>query len=209
MLASGAGSLSPCFLSRPGSGPTARYGAGVSASPRVIQSLRSLLMEGWSPVTPQAACTSAVLLRPHNSPLIHAVLFPGSCGPWTRRRIFKWLNANCDCCVTYFTWVYEAYLVMEQCVQNMGKIIQPLCIVPYGMPREMSLILRYAIIIITFFFRFYLFIHERHIDRQREKQAPCREPNAGLNPKTPGSHPGPRADAQPLSPPGAPRYAII
>ena len=35
--------------------------------------------------------------------------------------------------------------------------------------------------------------------RQREKQAPCREPNAGLNPGTWGSRPEPRADTQPLS----------
>ena len=33
-----------------------------------------------------------------------------------------------------------------------------------------------------FFLRFYLFIHER----DREKQAPCGEPNAGLNPRTLG-----------------------
>ena len=37
-----------------------------------------------------------------------------------------------------------------------------------------------------FVLRFYLFIHERHREtqrhRQREKQAPCREPNAGLDP---------------------------
>ena len=38
---------------------------------------------------------------------------------------------------------------------------------------------------------------QRH--RQREKQAPCREPNTGLDPGTPGSCPGPKADAQPLS----------
>ena len=28
--------------------------------------------------------------------------------------------------------------------------------------------------------------------RQREKQAPCREPDLGLNPRSPGSHPGPK-----------------
>ena len=43
---------------------------------------------------------------------------------------------------------------------------------------------------------------QRH--RQREKQAPCREPDVGLNPGTPGSHPGPKADAQLLSHPGIP-----
>ena len=45
---------------------------------------------------------------------------------------------------------------------------------------------------------------ERQIHRQREKQAPCREPNAGFNPRTPGSRPEPKADAQLLSPLDAP-----
>ena len=40
---------------------------------------------------------------------------------------------------------------------------------------------------------------ERH--RQREKQALCREPDVGLNPGTPGSHPWQKTDAQLLSPP--------
>ena len=44
----------------------------------------------------------------------------------------------------------------------------------------------------------------RKRDRQREKQAPSKEPNAGLDPSTPGSNPEPKADAQPLSHPGAP-----
>ena len=37
-----------------------------------------------------------------------------------------------------------------------------------------------------------------------EKQAPCRDPNAGLDPETPGSCPGPKASAKPLSHPGIP-----
>ena len=45
---------------------------------------------------------------------------------------------------------------------------------------------------------------ERQRHRQREKQAPYREPNVGLDPRTPGSQPGPKADAQPLSHPSAP-----
>ena len=44
-----------------------------------------------------------------------------------------------------------------------------------------------------FFLRFHLFIHESHTERQRhrqmEKQAPCREPDVGLDPGTPGSRP--------------------
>ena len=47
---------------------------------------------------------------------------------------------------------------------------------------------------------------QRH--RQREKQAPCRDPNAGLDPRTPGSRPEPKADAQPLTPPGAPAPSL-
>ena len=49
-------------------------------------------------------------------------------------------------------------------------------------------------------------MRQRH--RQREKQAPCREPHAGLGPRTPGSHPALKADAQPLSHPGAPRESF-
>ena len=42
-----------------------------------------------------------------------------------------------------------------------------------------------------FFLKKTLFIHERH--RQREKQTPHREPDMGLDPGSPGSHPGPKA----------------
>ena len=45
---------------------------------------------------------------------------------------------------------------------------------------------------------------ERYRHRQREKWAPCREPDVGLDPRTLGSLPEPKTDAQPLSPPGAP-----
>ena len=34
---------------------------------------------------------------------------------------------------------------------------------------------------------------ETQAEEEREKQAPCREPNVGLNPGSPGSHPGQRA----------------
>ena len=45
---------------------------------------------------------------------------------------------------------------------------------------------------IFFFKDFYVFIHERGRDaeRQREKQAPCREPDMEFSPGSPGSHPG-------------------
>ena len=41
---------------------------------------------------------------------------------------------------------------------------------------------------------------ERH--RQRQKQTPRRKPDVGLDPGTLGSHPEPKAGAQPLSHPG-------
>ena len=40
---------------------------------------------------------------------------------------------------------------------------------------------------------------ERWRHRQREKQAPHREPDAGLDPQAPGSRPESKADAQPLA----------
>ena len=43
---------------------------------------------------------------------------------------------------------------------------------------------------------------ERH--RQRKKQAPCWDPEAELDPRTPGSHPGAKAGAELLSHPGIP-----
>ena len=46
---------------------------------------------------------------------------------------------------------------------------------------------------------------ERQRHRQREKQAPCEKPDEGLHPRTPGSQPELKADAQPLSHPGARR----
>ena len=41
-------------------------------------------------------------------------------------------------------------------------------------------------------------------ERQREKQAPCGEPDVGLDQGIPGSRPEPKADAQPPSHPGVP-----
>ena len=52
-----------------------------------------------------------------------------------------------------------------------------------------------------FFKRFYFFMID--IKRQREKQAPCREPNVGLDSRPLGSQPESKADAQPLSHSGA------
>ena len=48
---------------------------------------------------------------------------------------------------------------------------------------------------------------QRH--RQREKQDPCWEPDAGLNPRTLGSQPKPKADTQPAEPPRCPCTLIL
>ena len=47
-------------------------------------------------------------------------------------------------------------------------------------------------------------MRERERGKDTEKEAPCGEPNMGLDPTTPGSHPGPKAGAKPLSHPGVP-----
>ena len=64
-----------------------------------------------------------------------------------------------------------------------------------------------------FFLRFYLFIHERHRERQKhrqsKKQVPCREPDVGLDSRTLRSHLERKTDTQPLSHPGAPMCTLI
>ena len=60
---------------------------------------------------------------------------------------------------------------------------------------------------------FYLVIHERHTEREREAetQAEGEVPQAdvGLDPRVPGSRSGLKADAQPLSHPGVPSCAFF
>ena len=46
-------------------------------------------------------------------------------------------------------------------------------------------------------------------ETQRQKQALSREPDVGLDPRTPGSRPEPKADAQLLSHPGMPRKPFL
>ena len=48
-------------------------------------------------------------------------------------------------------------------------------------------------------------IEKRQRHRQREKQAPCREPDVGLDPQSLGSGPWAEGSAKPLSHPGCPR----
>ena len=48
----------------------------------------------------------------------------------------------------------------------------------------------------------------RQRPRQREKVAPCREPNARLDPRTLGSQPEPKADAHPLSHQAPPSHSL-
>ena len=55
--------------------------------------------------------------------------------------------------------------------------------------------------------RYYLFIHERHTETQAEGER-SRLPT-GLDPRIPGSRPGLKADAQPLSHPGAPTSIFL
>ena len=53
------------------------------------------------------------------------------------------------------------------------------------------------------------YLRERQRHRQKEKQAPCREPDVGLDPGTLGSRPEPKADTQLLSHPGVPLLLVL
>ena len=62
-------------------------------------------------------------------------------------------------------------------------------------------------ILFYYYFKVFIYVFTRDTEReaetrQREKQAPCREPEAGLDPGTPGSCPGLQADWT-TEPPGA------
>ena len=68
-----------------------------------------------------------------------------------------------------------------------------------------------------FFLRLYLYILERHRETERERQrhgqrekaAPCREPDVGLDPGTPGSRPGLKTGAKPLNHPELPHVLSL
>ena len=64
--------------------------------------------------------------------------------------------------------------------------------------------------LILFFLIIYLFVRDTERGRdQREKQAPCRKPDVGLDPGTPGSRLGPKAGAKPLSHPRIPAHGYL
>ena len=70
------------------------------------------------------------------------------------------------------------------------------------------------IVFLFFFYNFYLFMiviqrereRQRHRQREREAGSMHREPDVGFDPGYPGSRPGPKAGAKPLSHPGIPGY---
>ena len=71
---------------------------------------------------------------------------------------------------------------------------------------------RIQCVFIFYFFKFYLFmiVTERERETEAETQAEGeagsmhREPDVGFDPGSPGSRPGPKAGAKPLSHPGIP-----
>ena len=79
-------------------------------------------------------------------------------------------------------------------IQNTIKILPFNALFIYNIAHPSSIPL------LGFFVLKILFIQER--ERQRE-QAPCGEPDVGLDPRMLGSYPEPKADAQPSSHPGA------
>ena len=72
-------------------------------------------------------------------------------------------------------------------------------------------VMKYLVLLLLFFEILFIYSWEtqRKRHRQREKQVPCEDPYSGLDPRTPGSPPQPKADAQSLSHPGAPKYLVL
>ena len=71
----------------------------------------------------------------------------------------------------------------------------------------------HRVVLFCFVLDFILFMRDTEKEwqqhREREKEAPCGEPEVELDPRTPGSGPEPKADAQPLSPPGIPNFQFL
>ena len=93
-------------------------------------------------------------------------------------------------------------------IENLS--LPPLLFLPFSF-----IFIRITLLLLLFFFEDFsgLFMRDtekkRQRYRQREKQAPCREPDVELDPRTPGSQPGLKADAQPLSHPGVPMITLL
>ena len=70
--------------------------------------------------------------------------------------------------------------------------------------------------ILYFFLRFYLFIHDRHREREREaetyrqkeKQAPCREPDVGFDSRDSRITPWAKGRRQTVEPPRDPQEIL-
>ena len=67
-----------------------------------------------------------------------------------------------------------------------------------------------------FFFLIFIY-YDSHTEREREAETQAegeagsmhREPDVGLDPGSPGSHPGPKAGAKPLRHPGIPTVRFL
>ena len=67
----------------------------------------------------------------------------------------------------------------------------------------------FILFFILFFKRFYLFIHETHTGKDTSRgRLPAREPDVGLDPRTPGSLPEPKADTT-AEPPSRPNVSLF
>ena len=92
------------------------------------------------------------------------------------------------------------------------KTYNAIMIEPIG--EQSTLIMEMGVCLFGFFLKI-LFIYswetekEKQRHRPREMQTPCREPDAALNLRTWGSRPAPKADAQPMSHPGAPGMGVF
>ena len=54
------------------------------------------------------------------------------------------------------------------------------------MGEKYTRVIKISPVIPLFFLKDYLFMRDTERERQREKQAPCREPDVGLDPRTRG-----------------------
>ena len=110
--------------------------------------------------------------------------------------------------------------ILSKC-QSLWLLVQPLPFMEVktrleevkGHSRNMTTTHPTSMLLLLFRFKILFYSWERQRKRQRhrqrEKKAPCGDPGAGLNPRTPRSWPEPKADTQPLSHPGVPMSSLL
>ena len=110
--------------------------------------------------------------------------------------------------------VYTVLLLLIMLLPTLGCVFlfqsTKLLLYPRGKYLTVQFWNRRVALFLTFNF-FFVIVTEREAETQAEGEAGSmhREPDVGLDPRSPGSRPGPKAGAKPLRHPGIPMFFLF